>query len=71
MQEFVEVGSPTDDEVQALLQAITTRLMKMLTRRSVLVCSNACSASSLGALASMKLGAPSASQRYTPFSTRQ
>jgi hypothetical protein len=35
--EFVEVGSPTDDEVHALLQAITTRLMKMLTRRGVLV----------------------------------
>jgi hypothetical protein len=35
--EFVEVGSPTDDEVHALLQAIITRLMKMLTRRGVLV----------------------------------
>ncbi len=36
--EFVEVGSPTDNEVHALLQAIITRrLMKMLTRRGVLV----------------------------------
>ena len=35
--EFVEVGSPTDDEVRALLQTIITRLMKMLTRRGVLV----------------------------------
>jgi hypothetical protein len=35
--EFVEVGSPTDDEVHALLQAIITRLMKLLTRRGVLV----------------------------------
>jgi len=35
--QFVEVGSPTDDEVHALLQAIITRLMKLLTRRGVLV----------------------------------
>jgi hypothetical protein len=35
--EFVEVGSPTDDEVHALLQAIIARLMKLLTRRGVLV----------------------------------
>jgi hypothetical protein len=36
--EFVEVGSPTDDEeVHALLQAIITRPMNMLTRRGVLV----------------------------------
>jgi hypothetical protein len=35
--EFVEAGSPTDDEVHALLQAIIARLMKMLTRRGVLV----------------------------------
>ena len=28
--EFVEVGSPTDDEVHALLQSVITRLMKML-----------------------------------------
>ncbi len=35
--EFVEAGSPTDDEVPALLQAIITGLMKMLTRRGVLV----------------------------------
>jgi hypothetical protein len=37
LPEFVEVGSPTDDEVHALLQAINTRLMKMLKRRGVLV----------------------------------
>ena len=35
--EFFEAGSPTDREVHALLQAIITRLMKMLTRRGVLV----------------------------------
>jgi hypothetical protein len=34
---FVEVGSPTDDEVRALLQTLITRLMKMLTRRGMLV----------------------------------
>jgi len=39
--------------------------------RAMTVCSSACSASSVGALASMKLGAPSASRRYTPSSTRQ
>jgi hypothetical protein len=35
--QFVEVGSPTDDEVHALLQIIIARLIKMLTRRGVLV----------------------------------
>jgi hypothetical protein len=35
--EFVEVGAPTDDEVHALLQTIIARLMKLLTRRGVLV----------------------------------
>ena len=35
--EFVEVGAPTDDEVHALLQTLIARLMKMLTRRGVLV----------------------------------
>jgi hypothetical protein len=35
--QFVEVGSPTDDEVHALLQSLIARLMKMLTRRGVLV----------------------------------
>jgi hypothetical protein len=35
--QFVEVGSPTDDEVHALLQTLIARLMKMLTRRGVLV----------------------------------
>jgi hypothetical protein len=35
--EFVEAGSPTDDEVRALLQTLIARLMKMLTRRGVLV----------------------------------
>ena len=34
---FIEVGSPTDDELHALLQTIITRLMKLLTRRGVLV----------------------------------
>jgi hypothetical protein len=31
------VGLPTDDEVHELLQIIIARLMKMLTRRGVLV----------------------------------
>ncbi len=35
--QFVEVGSPTDDEVHELLRIIIARLMKMLTRRGVLV----------------------------------
>ena len=35
--QFVEVGSPTDDELQALLQAIIARLMKLITRPRVLV----------------------------------
>jgi hypothetical protein len=34
---FVEAGAPTDDELHALPQTIITRLMKMLTRRGVLV----------------------------------
>jgi hypothetical protein len=34
---FVEVDAPTDDELQALLQTLLTRLMKLLTRRGVLV----------------------------------
>jgi hypothetical protein len=34
---FVETGAPTDDELHALLQTVITRLMKMLTRRGVLV----------------------------------
>jgi hypothetical protein len=34
---FVEAGAPTDDELQALLQTVISRLMKMLTRRAVLV----------------------------------
>ena len=34
---FVEVGAPTDDELHALLQTVITRLMKMLTRRGVLI----------------------------------
>ena len=32
----VEVGAPTDDELQALLQKIITKLMKLLSRRGVL-----------------------------------
>ena len=34
---FVEVPAPTDEELQALLHKIITRLMKLLTRRGVLV----------------------------------
>ena len=34
---FVEAGAPSDDELHALLQTVITRLMKMLTRRGVLV----------------------------------
>ena len=34
---FVEASAPTDDELHALLQTVITRLMKMLTRRGVLV----------------------------------
>ena len=34
---FVETAAPTDDELQALLQTLITRLMKLLTRRGVLV----------------------------------
>jgi hypothetical protein len=34
---FVEAGAPTDDELDALLHTIIARLMKMLTRRGVLV----------------------------------
>jgi len=34
---FVEVNAPTDDELHALLQTIIAWLMKMLTRRGVLV----------------------------------
>ena len=34
---FVEASAPTDDELHALLQTVIARLMKMLTRRGVLV----------------------------------
>ncbi len=34
---FIEAGAPTDDELHAMLQIIIARLMKMLTRRGVLV----------------------------------
>jgi hypothetical protein len=34
---FVEIPAPTDEELQALLHKIITRLMKMLTRRGVLI----------------------------------
>ncbi|MEI7969891.1 MAG: hypothetical protein WCJ69_12945 [Betaproteobacteria bacterium] len=34
---FAEAGAPTDDELHALLQSVVTRLVKMLTRRGVLV----------------------------------
>jgi len=35
--EFVEVGAPSDDELHALLQTIIAPLMKLLTRRGVLI----------------------------------
>ena len=34
---FVEVDAPTDDELRTLLQSLISRLMKLLTRRGVLV----------------------------------
>ncbi|MFO0272680.1 MAG: transposase [Betaproteobacteria bacterium] len=34
---FIEVDAPTDDELHALLQSVIERLMKLLTRRGVLV----------------------------------
>ena len=34
---FIEADAPTDDELHALLQTVIARLMKMLTRRGVLV----------------------------------
>ena len=34
---FIEAATPTDDELHALLQTVIARLMKMLTRRGVLV----------------------------------
>jgi hypothetical protein len=34
---FVEAVAPTDDELHALLHTVITRLMKMLTRRGVLI----------------------------------
>ncbi len=34
---FVEAGTPTDDQLHALLQTVVTRLMKMLTHRGVLI----------------------------------
>jgi hypothetical protein len=34
---FVEAGAPSDDELNALLHTVITRLMKMLTRRGVLI----------------------------------
>ena len=34
---FVEVPAPTDEDLQALLHKIITRLIKLLTRRDVLV----------------------------------
>jgi hypothetical protein len=35
--DFIEAGAPIDEELHALLQTVITRLMKMLTRRGVLV----------------------------------
>jgi hypothetical protein len=37
MPTFVEAQDPTDEQVQAVLQTMITRLMKLLTRRGVLV----------------------------------
>ena len=34
---FIEAGAPTDEELRALLCTVIARLMKMLTRRGVLV----------------------------------
>ena len=34
---FVEAGTPTDDDLHALLQTVIARLMKMLTHRGVLI----------------------------------
>jgi hypothetical protein len=34
---FVEASEPTDDELHALLQTVIARLMKLLTRRGVLI----------------------------------
>ena len=34
---FVQAGAPTDDEMHTLLQTLIARLMKLLTRRGVLV----------------------------------
>ena len=34
---FVEAGAPSDDELHALLHTVITRLMKMLTRRGILI----------------------------------
>ena len=34
---FVQAGGPTDDELHALLQTVIARLIKMLTRRGVLI----------------------------------
>ncbi len=34
---FVEVGTPSDNELHALLQTVIARLMKLLTRRGVLI----------------------------------
>jgi hypothetical protein len=34
---FVQAGAPSDDELHALLHTVIARLMKMLTRRGVLV----------------------------------
>jgi hypothetical protein len=34
---FAEAGAPSGDELHALLHTVITRLMKMLTRRGVLM----------------------------------
>lgn len=37
MPVFVELAAPTDDELHALLHTLITQLMKLLTRRGLLV----------------------------------
>jgi hypothetical protein len=37
LPDFIEAGAPTEEELHALLQTIIVRLMKMLTRRGVMV----------------------------------
>ena len=49
----------------------TSRRVSSFINRVMILCSTACSASSLGAGTSTNSGAPSVPRRYTPSSTRQ